>query len=346
MGKSIHRNATGTAAAPAAPPIFVAKSRALMIDHYWQWLLVTPNRNERLSSPATVTGYVRCARVLAQWLDANGYPGDLTAACEVDVLNQFFKDYFNATRPNGEPHGQNGTAFYRRNLRTLFKWIEIIGGPPSPYRSPELHKYKEFETKPKTLSLEFIEELLDDCKAPGFTNARDEGFIRTLLEGLRIGEALPMAPHDVPTLDNPVLRIIPFKGELNYADGSGRRIQLADKTIIALQRWLRVRADHPLAHTQFANKLWLGKGSAVPFNYNTARLMLIRRSKRLGYDQHATAHMFRHTFVHDYKVRGGDPTNLEKTVGWTTSEMHKRYSPDLAEDRAIEAKRKLGPFYG
>lgn len=55
------------------------------------------------------------------------------------------------------------------------------------------------------------------------------------------------------------------------------------RSVKALHRYLRARAEHPLAATHLAEHLWLGQGSALPFGYNGIRLMLIRRCKKLGY---------------------------------------------------------------
>ncbi|MBO2448650.1 hypothetical protein J4573_16225 [Actinomadura barringtoniae] len=99
---------------------------------------------------------------------------------------------------------------------------------------------------------------------------------------MRVGEVADIEPEDVPALTEPILRVTPKKGELRYADDSGRRILLEQETVKAIQRYLRVRAEHPLAESHLAEHLWLGQGSALPFGANGIRLMLIRRCKRLG----------------------------------------------------------------
>ena len=309
-----------------------------MLEHYHQHLRTATNRNGRPYAPKTISGYMRCAEHLARWLDAEGIEGDLTAACDPETLNRFFRHYL-------ETHDQNGAAFVYRNLRNLFRWLEREEGVQSPYRSPELDTYVAREHKPKTLHPEFIRELLEDCRGKRFTDVRDMAIVRMLLEGVRVGELLAMTPQDVPDLTNPVVRLIPDKGELRYAEGSGRRILLDEETVKALHRYMRVRAGHPLAHTALRDSLWLSPRSALPLGYDGVRLMLYRRCKRLGYDQHATAHMFRHTFAHDYLAAGGKVDDLVHHMGWSGPAMAYRYGRDMAEDRAIEAKRRLGPLY-
>jgi integrase len=281
---------------------------------------------------------MRVAHLLSTWLDQRGVSGDLTPACDPRTLNEFLRDYLTS-------HEQNGVANVQRNLRTLFRWIERETGTPSPFKSEDLDHYVALERKPKTLNLEFIRELLGTCAGGSFTGVRDEAIIRLLLEGMRVGEMLEITPDDVPTLTDPVIRLVPRKGERRFAADSGRRILLEVETVRALQRYMRTRTEHPLAATVFAAVLWLGQGSATPFGYNGVRLMLIRRCRRLGYDQHATAYMFRHTFAHDYRANGGSIDDLVEHMGWTGPGMAYRYGKDMAEDRAIEAKRRLGNMY-
>lgn len=324
-------------AAPGRPKqAGVGNSRALMIDHYHQHLRTGTSRNGRPFAPKTISGYMRCARLLAKWLDDNDIPGDLTPACDPDVFNRFMRFYL------GE-HDVNGTSFVQRNSRALFAWIERETGTPSPFRSREMDTYTARQHKPKVLGIDFIHALLKTCEKGSFTDVRDVAFIRLLLEGMRVGEVLAMTMADVPTLDNPVLRVSPAKGELAYAEGSGRRILLEEETVRALLRWVRKRADHPLAFSTLSDALWLGRGAARAFAYEGVRMMLARRSKAvLGEGGgHATAHMFRHTFAHDFRADGGSVDDLLHHMGWTSIAMAQRYGKDMAEDRAINAKRRL-----
>lgn len=138
--------------------------------------------------------------------------------------------------------------------------------------------------------------------------------------------------------------MIPDKGELRYAEDSGRRILLDEATVRALHRYLRARADHP-AGPHGAQGRAVARPVERPFSYDALRKMLIRRCKRLGYDQHATAYMFRHTLAHDWRARDGNVDDLVHHMGWSGPAMAYRYGKDMAEDRAIEAKRRPGPLY-
>lgn len=340
MGKSMFRMDAGPTLDDLGQALGVAGAdgRALQIDHYRQWLHAATSRNGRPFTTGTIRGYMRAATLLARWLDAEGIPGDLTPACSPERLNAFLRDYLTG-------HDVNGTAFVQRSLRTLFKWLERTEGVTSPFRSGELDTYTPRQHKPKVLASGFIAELLASCQGSDFCSVRDTAMIRVLLNGLRVGEALAVKTDEVPTLGHPVLRVHPHKGDARYADDSGRRVLLDHDTVMALQRWTRVRLQHPDASGRLRDVLWLGLNSAKPWAYDGVRQMLRRRSARLGYDSHATAHMFRHTFSHDFLAAGGSPLDLAEHNGWATLAMAQRYGKDMAEDRAIAARQKLGKLY-
>jgi integrase/recombinase XerD len=330
-GPSEQRPASRRAGGPPDP-------RALMLDHYHQHLQVSTSRNGRPYTEKTISGYMRCVRMPAAWLDKQGLPGDLTPACDPAVLNRFLRDYLG--------HDVNGASFVQRNLRNLFVWLEVETDTTSPFRSRDLNTYTARQHKPKTLDGEFIERILGTCKGGTFTDVRDLAIIRLFMEGMRAGEVPAMAPDDVPPLNHPILRVAPSKGELAYATDSGRRILLEDDTALALQRWTRKRAEHPLAKTTLRNTLWLGRGSVSPLSYRRAvGRMLERRSRTVlepeGLDGHASPHMFRHTFAHVFRANGGSLDDLTQHMGWSSYEMAQRYGKDLAEDRAIRAKREM-----
>lgn len=336
MGKTLFRADEGAATETLTPKS--AGPRPLMVDHYWQHLQTTTNRHGRPYDAATIKSYMRCVRELAKWLDAQSIPGDLTPACAPSVLNDFFRSYLTG-------HSLNGTALMHRSLRPLFNWLERETDTPSPYRSRDLVSYKPRRHKPKVLSHGFITELLGSLDK-SFTGTRDEAIIRLLLEGLRVGELLAIEIGQVPSMDHRVIRVVPRKGERQYAEGSGRRIHLTEATVRALHRYVRARATHPLASSVLRDSLWLGKGSIVPLTYDGVRQMLVRRSGRLGYDAAATAHMFRHTFTSDALDAGMPLNDLVTHMGWASFEMLKIYGVDQAEVRAIRSKERMPDLYG
>lgn len=162
-----------------------AMTREMMLGHYEQHLQTATNRNGRPFDAKTIRAYMHAARLLARFLDRQEIEGDLTAACDPRVLNAFLRSYLTG-------HTQNGTANIQRNLRTLFNWLEVETEIESPYRSRVLDRYRALETKPKTLTHDFIQELLADCKGHGFTAVRDVVADKTPVEG---EDAEPLLEH-------------------------------------------------------------------------------------------------------------------------------------------------------
>lgn len=72
--------------------------------------------------------------------------------------------------------------------------------------------------------------------------------------------------------------------------------------------------------------------------------MLERRAAEAGYTN-VTPHQFRHTFSHQWLDSGGSEGDLMLLNGWKSRAMVDRYAADVAEQRALEAKRQKGDLY-
>jgi integrase len=70
--------------------------------------------------------------------------------------------------------------------------------------------------------------------------------------------------------------------------------------------------------------------------------MLERRGAQAGIER-LHPHVFRHTFAHMWRTGGGDDDSLMRLTGWRTRAMLHRYGASAADQRAIEAHRKLSP---
>jgi integrase len=70
--------------------------------------------------------------------------------------------------------------------------------------------------------------------------------------------------------------------------------------------------------------------------------MLNRRSRALGLGP-IHAHLFRHTFAHQWLRGGGEEGDLQQIAGWSDRQMLARYGRSQAAARAIEAHRRLSP---
>jgi integrase len=71
--------------------------------------------------------------------------------------------------------------------------------------------------------------------------------------------------------------------------------------------------------------------------------MLVRRAEQAGYAG-VTPHQFRHTFS-DTSCSGGSEGDLMRLNGWKSRAMVDRYADDVANQRALEAKRRKGDTF-
>jgi len=256
----------------------------------------------------------------------------------VPTLNRYFRDYY-------LKHGQGGTHTLQRNLIQLFNYLEHERGFANPYRGDGLNRYAPVKGRPKTLADDFIDELLEATgggRARDFETSRDHAIIRILRsEGIRRSELLGMTMHTLPAdvIRNPMIRLVPLKGA--RAAGEGRLIVLAPASARALAIYLRARRDHPLADSDW---VWLGTRGRGRYANTGIRKMLIRRAEQAGYVG-VTPHQFRHTFSDAWLKSGGSEGDLMRLNGWKSRQMVDRYADDVANQRALEAKRRRGDMY-
>jgi integrase len=92
--------------------------------------------------------------------------------------------------------------------------------------------------------------------------------------------------------------------------------------------------------------VWLGLRNSGPLDGMGLYRMLRRRADQAGYDpSQVHPHMFRHTFANDWLSNGGAEGDLMRLAGWKTRSMLDRYGEDMAQQRAIDAKRRMGDMY-
>jgi site-specific recombinase XerD len=307
--------------------------REQTMAEFADYLRTVNNRDGRPYEETTIEAYLVPCRNLDKWLTAKGIEGDFTVA-DTALLNKYFREYY-------REHGQGGTHTLQRNLIQLFNYLQYEHGHPSPY-CDALNRYAEVKGRPKTLGADFVEELLEVTgggRARDFETARDHVIIRILRsEGIRRSELLGMVMHGLPAdvITSPVLRLVPLKGA--RASGEGRLISLAPASARALAIYLRARRHHPLADSDW---VWLGTRGRGRFATTGLRKMLIRRAEEAGYTG-VTPHQFRHTFSDAWLKSGGSEGDLMRLNGWKSRAMVDRYADDVANQRALEAKRRRG----
>ena len=225
----------------------VLSDRNATLAEFEDYLRTVNNRDGRPYEEKTISNYVGPGKNLDAWMTASGLDGDFTVL-DVATLNRYFRDYY-------LEHGQGGTHTLQRNLIQLFNYLEHERGFASPYSADALNRYTPVKGRPKTLSADFIDELLEVTgggRARDFETARDHAIIRILRsEGIRRTELLEMAMHTLPAdvIRNPIFRLVPLKGA--RAAGEGRLVALAPASARALALYLRARRDHCLANSDW-----------------------------------------------------------------------------------------------
>jgi site-specific recombinase XerD len=204
-------------------------------------------RAENLS-PNTETAYLGAVARFADFLADQGMPQDV-AHINREHVEAFIEDRLAHWKPATANHSYRG-------LQRFFAWLleegEIKESPMARMKPPRIP-----ENPPPVLTESQLKTLLGTCaKGRAFEDVRDYALFLVFLDtGARRAEIaglryIPDAPevNDVD-LDTGILRVM----------GKGRRervLRIGKKTVLAIDRYLRMRARH---HTMGEPWLWLGR---------------------------------------------------------------------------------------
>ena len=79
--------------------------------------------------------------------------------------------------------------------------------------------------------------------------------------------------------------------------------------------------------------MWLAERGARPLRPNGIQIRLKRLGEQTGV-ANVHAHRWRHTYAHEWKLRGADTGDLMLILGWSSDETPRRYGASAAAERA------------
>jgi site-specific recombinase XerD len=177
---------------------------------------------------------------------------------------------------------------------------------------------------------EHLVRLLRTCEGRDFTSRRDTAIILLLVDtGMRRAECVGMTLDDVD-LDQRIVWVL----------GKGRRpraLPIGRKTAQGLDRYLRVREGHRLAHLPH---LWVGRNG--PMTPSGIYQVVHDRARAAGLPA-MHPHQLRHAFATSWLAEGGNENELMLVAGWKSRTMIDRYTRATAVERARASHARLSP---
>jgi site-specific recombinase XerD len=300
--------------------------------------------------------YQRAARALDGFLDALPHSylaafGD--GADQDDTLTagslQPPADADSVTRTHIEAHiaaltkrtSAGNASVHFRALQQFWAWWAADQGTPNPMAgmSPPVVP----EAPVPVVADDELRKLLHVCRGRDFVSRRDTAIIMVLLDtGIRLAECAGLRVEGEDPKRDEDASDIDFDQQVLHILAKGRRPRAApfgNKTAVALDQYIRERAK---IAPRGERALWLGVLRRDGLTGSGIAQMLERRCIEAGI-RHINPHRLRHTFAHQWRVMGGDPTDLMRLMGWKSHQMLARYGASAADERARASYRRNSP---
>lgn len=229
-----------------------------------------------------------------------------------------------------QEHSASTAANRFRSLRRIFNWMvreEFIVKSPMASISEPRGEDKAIAIPP----VDDVRKLLATCRGKDHDSLRDEAIIRLFCE--------PGAPR-VAEMAGILRDRVDFGLDVVLIIGKGnkwRSVPFGAKTGKAIMRYERARAKHPLHALPY---LWLGaRGKQLT---KSGIYQMIERRCQVAGIAHIHPHALRHFAADAWFAAGGSEQDAMRLFGWTSLEMPRLYGRGNAEQRAIDAHRKMG----
>lgn len=200
------------------------------------------------------------------------------------------------------------TAGRVRHVKRLLNFLdeegEIEDNPAKSVRTPAPRR-----EKPKAISPEDIERLLEDAQGESLKDLRDYSIILLLADaGLRAGGLVGLEVDD--------LDLESCTGLVMEKGGKTRTAIFGEVTAEALRAWIQAAGltEGPL----FPG---LGPRSRGALTTGGLHKMLSVRAKRAGCEEYTNPHAFRHFYGREYLRNGGDLSTLARLLGHSTVQV-------------------------
>jgi site-specific recombinase XerD len=274
-------------------------------------------------SPRTVKTYLDSVGLFVGYLERSGMPTRLDA-----ITREHVEAFIAAELQRVSP---TSVHIRYRGLQQFFRWA-VSDGEIGVSPMVNMHPPIVPEQPVPVISPDQLTALVKACSGTAFADRRDLALVMLFVDtGCRRAEITNLSIDDID-----------LRARQATVTGKGRRIRtvaFGHKCAQALDRYLRARAGHRLAHER---RLWLGLSG--PLTDNGIAGIVRKRAKDAGIDERINLHRFRHTFAHDRMADGVEGENLMALAGWRSRSMLSRYGSSVAAERALEdAHRRTAP---